>query len=49
LVSLGPDVAVPFLEHTNQLVFLTRNPFDIVLGELAPLGSDITLEFLPLA
>src|SRR4030095_16095298 len=49
LLGLLASVSVFLLYQTDQLVLLTADPVDVVIGEFAPPGFEFAAHLLPLA
>jgi hypothetical protein len=49
LLGSIPLPTVPFLQSSDQLVFLAGDDIQVVIGELAPFGFDTAFELFPVA
>src|SRR5215471_19611953 len=49
LFGLGSSHAVPLLNETHELLRLTLDDVQIVIGQLAPLLARLALELIPLS
>src|SRR4029077_17765483 len=49
LLGLIASIPVSLLDQTDQLVLLTANPVDVVIGEFTPPGFEFAAHLLPLS